>query len=359
MEMASKKFFYIKICVLVILFSGLVIILIFNDISRDKKRLSTGQSRLISGDLEGANECFKALSRSWWVGNPARLGKILIKILNGEKHYQDALPEKSKIKISDFNFPILLSQQLASAEYEKCLELSKIGLDYGENKSRLFYPASLLELGKIDEARDEFSQLDSLQKSSEMGERLRETLMHIKPGTTQIVRDRNGLIIGTVGDKNEFEFAKDDFSQIIRHRYIKEVLKQSNRGGKRLSLDLELSRMAKNSLGNRRGSIVLILVKTGEIVKAVTGYGGTAEWIAPYDFPVAMKTGTGGNYRDGFHINYIGYAPADQPYAAFCVRITHQRNSYRARRNGYETSYKLFQGLRHIIMNRKSKGIME
>lgn len=561
--MASKKFFYLKICVLVILFSGLVIILIFNDISRDKKRLSTGQSRLISGDLKGANECFKALSRSWWVGNPARLGKILIKILNGEKHYQDVLPKKSKIKIDDFNFPILLSQQLASAEYEKCLELSKIGLYYGENKSRLFYPAALLELRKIDEARDEFSKLNTLQKSSEMGERLRETLMHIKPGTKQIVRDRNGLIIGTVSDNNEFEFAKDDFSLLIQHPYIKEVLKQSNRGGKRLSLDLELSRMAKNSLGNRRGSIVLILVKTGEIVtavsdeltkremgpgsspafeqmlepasiaklittaaafrvglnpdreiasvicrgakrykggilycasskekneglvhamatscnisfadlgikigwkslideqerfgfdrvrknrfpfgriliktgnermlanlsiglentvtntvhsaviaavfgsrgemrepvlmwgcdgflgysprafkrpepvkiikkewiplihrsmKAVTGYGGTAGWIAPHDFPVAMKTGTGSTYRQGFHINYIGYVPADQPYAAFCVRITHQRNSYRARRNGYETSYKLFQGLRQIIMNRKSKGIME
>ena len=93
-------------------------------------------------------------------------------------------------------------------------------------------------------------------------------------------------------------------------------------------------------------------------MKAVTGYGGTAEWIAPYDFPVAMKTGTGSTYRQGFHINYIGYAPADQPYAAFCVRITHQRNSSRARRNGYETSYKLFQGLRRIIMKHKDTGKM-
>jgi hypothetical protein len=548
--MASKKFFYLKICSLVILFTGLVSIYIFNDISRDKKRLLLGQSMLISGDLKGASECFNALSRSWWVGNPARLGKILIKIINGQEHHQDVLPEKSKIKISDFNLPILLSKQLASTEYEKCLELSKIGIYYGENKSRLFYPASLLELGKIDEARDEFSKLDTLQKSSDMGQRLRKTLKHMKPGIKQIVMDRNGHIVGTVNNRKRFEFAKDDLSLLIQHQFIKEVLKQRNTGGIRLSLDLELSRMAKKSLGNHRGSIVLILIKTGEILaavsdeltkeemgpesspafeqmlepasiaklitttaafraglnpdkeissiicrgakrykggilycasskerneglvpamatscnisfadlgikigwkslieeqkrfgfdrvrentfpfgrilinngndrmlanlsiglentvtntvhaamiaavfgsrgemkepvliwgcdgllgyspqsfkrpkpvriikrewiplihrsmKAVTEYGGTAEGIAPYDFPVAMKTGTGGSYRNGFHINYIGYAPADQPLVAFCVRVTHQRRSSTARRNGYETNYRMLQGLR-------------
>jgi penicillin-binding protein A len=73
---------------------------------------------------------------------------------------------------------------------------------------------------------------------------------------------------------------------------------------------------------------------------AVTQYRGTAGFIAPSGFTVHMKTGTGGTYRDGFHINYIGYAPADntKDNIAFCVRVNGKRSSYRVRRAGYRVN---------------------
>jgi peptidoglycan glycosyltransferase len=86
-------------------------------------------------------------------------------------------------------------------------------------------------------------------------------------------------------------------------------------------------------------------------MEAVTNYGGTAGLIAPYDFPVAMKTGTAATYRRGFHINYIGYAPANDPQIAFCVRVTNKRRSVVARRHGYRVTHSLLIKLRNFFQN--------
>jgi penicillin-binding protein A len=59
---------------------------------------------------------------------------------------------------------------------------------------------------------------------------------------------------------------------------------------------------------------------------------GTARGIAPPDFPVVMKTGVGATFRLGYHANYMGVGPWPRPTIAFCVRITHEPTSERARR---------------------------
>ena len=83
---------------------------------------------------------------------------------------------------------------------------------------------------------------------------------------------------------------------------------------------------------------------------AVTRYGGTAAFIAPIGFQVYMKTGTGGNARDGFHINYIGYSPGDRRGIAFCVRVTGKRTSSRIRRAGYAVNKELLIRLKRIAL---------
>jgi hypothetical protein len=92
-----------------------------------------------------------------------------------------------------------------------------------------------------------------------------------------------------------------------------------------------------------------------EAMAAVTGRGyssadgewwwGTAYRVAPVDFPVAMKTGTGGNQNDGFHVNYIGVGPLPNPRVAFCVRVTGKGDSNDVRRAGYELTAELLRGL--------------
>ncbi len=66
-------------------------------------------------------------------------------------------------------------------------------------------------------------------------------------------------------------------------------------------------------------------------MEAVADPGGTAYDVEPGGFGVAMKTGTGSDPATGFHINYIGYAPADNPRFAFALRLTHGRTSKQIR----------------------------
>ncbi|MCP4664487.1 MAG: hypothetical protein GY856_54580 [bacterium] len=75
---------------------------------------------------------------------------------------------------------------------------------------------------------------------------------------------------------------------------------------------------------------------------------GTAARLAPYGFPVAMKTGTASDPRSGFHVNYIGIGPMPRPRLAFCVRITHQRTSRRVRRAAHLITRNLLYGLRDL-----------
>ena len=79
-------------------------------------------------------------------------------------------------------------------------------------------------------------------------------------------------------------------------------------------------------------------------MRAVTT-NGTARGVAPPDFPVAMKTGIGATFRLGYHANYMGVGPWPRPTVAFCVRITHEPTSDRARRAARQVLGNLLRAL--------------
>ncbi len=83
-------------------------------------------------------------------------------------------------------------------------------------------------------------------------------------------------------------------------------------------------------------------------MQAVAVYG-TAAGVAPPGFPIAMKTGTGAEWRLGYHANYVGVAPWPNPAVAFCVRITHEPTSSRVNRTAHEVLSALLEGLRRRV----------
>jgi peptidoglycan glycosyltransferase len=83
-------------------------------------------------------------------------------------------------------------------------------------------------------------------------------------------------------------------------------------------------------------------------MQAVAVYG-TAAGVAPPGFPIAMKTGTGAEWRLGYHANYVGVAPWPNPVVAFCVRITHEPTSSRVNRTAREVLSALLEGLRRRL----------
>jgi peptidoglycan glycosyltransferase len=81
-----------------------------------------------------------------------------------------------------------------------------------------------------------------------------------------------------------------------------------------------------------------------QAMRAVALYG-TGAGLAPRDFPIAMKTGTAAEYRKGYHVNYIGIAPAPDASLAFCVRITYRPNSRAVNRAAREVTQALLARL--------------
>ena len=84
-------------------------------------------------------------------------------------------------------------------------------------------------------------------------------------------------------------------------------------------------------------------------MQAVAVYG-TAAGVAPPGFPIAMKTGTGAEWRRGYHANYVGVAPWPNPVVAFsaCASPTSRRRA-RVNRTAREVLGRLLEGLQRSL----------
>jgi peptidoglycan glycosyltransferase len=79
-------------------------------------------------------------------------------------------------------------------------------------------------------------------------------------------------------------------------------------------------------------------------MRAVAVYG-TGAGLAPRVLPVAMKTGTAAAPGKGYHVNYVGFAPARDPTVVFCVRVTNRPSSHAVTRAAREVAAALLAGL--------------
>ena len=554
--MKIKKILLLVLVCLVI--AGLASIMVLNSYKKDRQTLELAQSLLYENKINEAKVLFSRLEDSFWIKNQARLGSIITGILSNNQYNDITLPEKNTINIDQYHLPSLLRRLLASSAFTRCIQLAKIGKFYEMEAADLYYSAALLENGKPGEAFRFYSGLSDRLKNTFPGNRLKETFELLHAGAHSMVRDRTGKLVGTIGADRQFKFYRPQYRSFIQPVIIKEIINQEIQKGFRLSIDLEISRLALESLGENQGSIVLIQPDTGEVLAAVsdektggkmgegsspafeqmlepasisklititaafrnkldpereiagmtcrgakrysgkilycpaaqgelyglehalavscntafadlgvkigwekmleelrlfgfdsqvknpfplgkiiikkgdnraladlaiglentvltpvhaaltaavfandgsrvypkllyatdgfvglspkelkikslkgvkildenwlpairevmwavTRYGGTAGFIAPAGFQVYMKTGTGGSYRDGYHVNYIGYVPKDQGNIAFCVRVTGKRTSFRDRRAAYQTNKALLIRLKQLTAHR-------
>lgn len=92
-----------------------------------------------------------------------------------------------------------------------------------------------------------------------------------------------------------------------------------------------------------------------EAMIAVANPGGTAYGIEPRGFDVAMKTGTASDPATGYHINYIGFAPAHDPEFAFAIRLTHGRTSKRVRNQAKAVTRQVLEVLEQEARRRRTE----
>jgi cell division protein FtsI/penicillin-binding protein 2 len=96
-----------------------------------------------------------------------------------------------------------------------------------------------------------------------------------------------------------------------------------------------------------------VAARLSQAMRAVAQLG-TAAGFAPPGLEVAMKTGTASAPRIGYHVNYVGFAPAAEPSLAFCVRVTGRRSSQLVHEDAREVTGRLLAALRDRLASART-----
>ena len=198
-----------------------------------------------------------------------------------------ATDRKALAGLQGFPLRILLNQCLQKGGFESGLRLARLAGRVGEASAPLYAAAFLLELGRAEEAAQGWLALPRRLRSTELGQAVNTALQSLHDPSTVpvVVRDREGRLLGEIDKAGVLQVAEGIKKRLIPPaaiEHLEPLLKTgSDAPALRMSLDLELSRIADKALGGFRGSIVLVEPSSGEILAAISDRrtwraGGTA-----------------------------------------------------------------------------------
>jgi len=251
-----------------LLAASLISFFIHNSRQSAHHRLDTARQLLGLNKPEGALTLFRSLEGSVWVSEPARLGTFIAGLAANHAGNRPTLPEK--IDIYAYYLPEVLDHLLASAAFDRCRQAAELGRFYKAPIADLYYAAALLETGEMEHATDIFNKLPDHLRYAPLGRKVQEALLLVQSGAQKIVRFKKGEILGFINRDEQFVFYSEEYRMYIQPVVIRNILTRSGRGGLRVSIDLELSRIARTALAESRGSIVLVDPGSGQIRAAVS-----------------------------------------------------------------------------------------
>jgi hypothetical protein len=166
---------------------------------------------------------------------------------------------------------LLLHRALVGRQYASCLRLTSLFLEAGIEANALLYKsAALLELGDLEAS---FLVLESIPRNARRG-RLSRSLKRAHELLSEhpevLVYDRRGEAIGFLDGAGELQPGKSLEAGLIPAETLQLAEFEGYSEGVRLSIDLELSRLALSALEGYRGSIVLLDPVSGEVLTAVS-----------------------------------------------------------------------------------------
>lgn len=237
--------------------------------------VAEARSHFFSGDFVTARDKFESLINSIWVGKEANTGLVLCNaILEGV-----TAGERQNIDTAPFALTPLMMRCLRAAEFDLCFRLAAVARAGGEGTASLFKAAALFEAGEREEALHIRRTLPQELHSCFLGERLRQAITLWQNDASVIVRDRNGVLVGAYGPSCEFQDLGNVVPLLVPETFLEEIKIKDDLSGVRLSVDLDLSRMAFDRLENVisqdgregfGGSVVLLDAETGQILTAVS-----------------------------------------------------------------------------------------
>ncbi len=230
----------------------------------EEARFEQVRSDFALGNFEKAR---KSLGRTWlWPDHRARAqaGLLLAKAL--EQPGPLSADQKAELAILPFDLSPLVAECFQRSQFSSVLRLEELARVHGDSQSALYAQAALVELGRDREV--EPATFSGLPPELPLRRRL-DVYLERPLGHGLLVRDRDGNLLGRV-ENGDLQTEADVAPEMVPRLVTQLPAGHEDAGTLGLTLDREISRVALESLGRYRGSIVIVDPRSGEILAAVS-----------------------------------------------------------------------------------------
>jgi peptidoglycan glycosyltransferase len=243
--------------------------------ARQDARLAEGRRLLTEGDFAGAAAAFGPLTDSGRVGAEARAGLAVARAAGddaAEPAFASADEARTVIEAAGVPLRPIADGALRAGRHVSALSLGRMLAAAGDAEGPAYEAAALVEMGRFDDARAVMGARPDAFRGSGLGPDVAAVLDVLAGGGRTIVRDRGGRLLGGVAGSGELVPAAGIAPEWVPRRALSSFAGVSGEStpGVRLALDLDLTRLAAESLAGRRGTIVLLDPVSGALLVAVS-----------------------------------------------------------------------------------------
>ena len=225
--------------------------------------LALGRERLLAGDVASADAAFARAARWPGAATEARAGRAAAAARAG-RVVTEAIPLAALEALAP---EALLLSALDEGGLGAATAMADLARRAGHPVGSLYAAALAFERGDETAARAIAAESSVPMASRGLGARLQRALGARNAGASTFLLDRHGELVATVA--RGAVAAEIDAAPFLAG--VLERLPALPAGeAVRLSIDLSLSRAAREALDGRRGSIVLLEPRTGEVLVAVS-----------------------------------------------------------------------------------------
>ncbi len=234
----------------------------------ERRAWAEARERLAAGDARAAVERFGVLAGAHDEGSSAQLGLRIARALTGE--VDDAPLDGRALASVGLSLPGLFEQALGARRLEAATALARLMAASGEPAAALYEAVAAVERGDDAAARRHLGAAPPELAESALGAALGEVLDWRARGAARLLRDRRGRLLGALDAQGRFTPRDGQAAACLPAGILDALAGVAPGAGARLTLDLDLCALARDALGPARGTIVLLDVRTGGLLAAVS-----------------------------------------------------------------------------------------
>lgn len=231
------------------------------------RRFQEARRLLMEGHETTAEAALSSLGGSRWVGGDVEVVLSLTRALTGSPSTPRPLDAAA---LREQGSHLLLFSTFREGRFDACERLAQLVADSGDPEGRIFLSAVRIEEANYVESLAILKEIPAVGRTSWLAERLFEAHDLLARNTLTVVEDRRGTRVGSITTEGRFEPASPELATLLPVQTIESLCRNEQSRSVRLTLDVALSRLAREALGAYRGSVVLTDPFTGGILAAVT-----------------------------------------------------------------------------------------